>query len=299
MALDSAIITENAAYYLADYPQFVACNKFTSASKFDADGAVGGDDDTDTAYPIQAISDGHNGSYSRPDAAAQVHWLLCVFEAAATVDCLFIAIQSTGHATCEVTAYVTDGSTTEQISNFDTDYFDSNKRVYMPKLQASGDTGTQQRQWTGVTRLVLKFDAGAGHTCRPLITEVIAGQQCQMPSPPLYPYGDSDKLSQVERGESKSGIISLYKDWSGKQSLASKWLLADPAKIKALAVATDYFTRPVLWVPNPYTIPGNAYIMVPEAHDLKLPRPEVNKYEWEFNAVEQGGSLVSAETVAL
>jgi hypothetical protein len=295
MALASAIITTDAAYYLADSPQFVACNKFTSASKFDSDGAIAGDDDTDPLYPIQAISDGHNGSYSRPDAVAQVHYLICVFEAAATVDCLFVAMQSTGHATCTISAYLVTGGDSQQITNFDADYFDTHKRMYMPMLQTTGDTGTQQRQWTGVARLILKFDAGAGHECLPLVTEVIAGQQCQMPSPPLYPYGDSDKVSQVERGESKSGIVSLYKDWSGKQRLESKWLLASPTKVKALAVATDYFARPVLWVPNPYTLPGNSYIMVPESSDLKLPRPEVNRYEWEFLATEQGGSIVSAE----
>lgn len=302
MALDSALKeTADETYYAADFPQFLAPVAIAATSGWgETEGVT---TDTDSSYPIGAIYDGHTATWSRPDSQHRDWYLKVALSAASSIDAIFFTVNSfglSGAAGITVTLKVSDGSTTTTITGVPSGVVDgTSRRFYFPSLQVSGDTGAQRRLFTGVTAVYICFDSGVGNTCRPKVSEVIVGQQRQMPEQPLYPYTMLNSRSTVERAVSMSGIKTLYQFVAGMRWVKAKWSLAYADITPLTSLIADCgggLATTIVWVASPYLDPHVAYLMVPESDEIEFDREAVNPVHFEIEMTEQGGSLIVDET---
>jgi hypothetical protein len=317
MALASAQIgsTDN-GYYQADKPTMLACPPFADGgnTKWRTDGVVGSADQADADYPVQSAYDGQLATFTRPTSAQQVWYFIADLATGFwTIDAIFLHVQDvddTNNATYLSWDVSADGSVWESIDNLDTHYGTTpmvNSAIYRefwPILQDSGsDSGDDQRQWTGARYLRIKFDADAGETCQPQINELIVGQQRQMPTRPLYPFGEDDDDASNEVFISQSGQRTIYQTYGGGKSIEARWVFGnatDAAKIKSgstgLRADMKYGARPFIWCPNPYTAKDTAYLMTSRSpNEFRMKRTSSVQWEFQIDATETGGSYLVNE----
>jgi hypothetical protein len=305
--------TDN-AYYVADRPTMLACPIFEAGTRWNADGDIGTADDSDSDYPVPAAYDGAMHTYTRGAQQQQVWYFIAELPTGfRTIDAVFVHIQDVdSDANVTMTAAVSDDGSDwtgpppggDVISNISETLGDGQLyRFFFPELERAGDSGDDQRQWTGAKYFRLGFDAGGGQVCRPQLNELIIGQQRQMPTNPLYPLGEDDDDARNEVFVSRSGVRTIYQNFGGAKSLAARWVFGtatDAAKIKSAATGLradmSYGARPFVWCPAPYTAPNTAYLMALRSpNDFRMPRTSSVQWEWALDAVEQGGALVVDE----
>jgi hypothetical protein len=299
MAIASALITgDDNNNHINNYPTLFGMVPFSSA-EWTTDGA-GGADITDSDYPAVASFDNHMANNTRPTPTAQVRWFEGTLNTSfSSVDCLFLHVPAQGHASTTITVYLSDGSTDVEITNVDTDYFQTGVRMFMPLLQISGDTGTDQRRFTGVTLVKVKFDAGGGNTGIPQVAECAVGLQSQMYAPPMYPDGDNDDAGNISVFSSQTGVQTSYSFVHGMKRLTNGLFFPDSDASQQLLdwrQYTGYGRWPFVYCPNPSSAPNTAWVMrQDDPGSFEFPLLGPNHREYILNATEQGGSLLVDE----
>ena len=304
MALPSALLTgDDVTNHAADYPAIMGTTRLSSG-RWNADGNPATADASDASYPATGAYDGHCGTMTRMDAAAQVRWYVADRGANPDpLDALFLHCIEQGYASATLTVYVSDGSTDEEITSISSDHFQSSKRLFVTEMQMSGDSGDEQRQWTTARYIKLKFDAGAGHTCRPQLTEVIAGEQRQLGRLPLHPYSGIDEDTAMDASTTLAGAESTTTHYAGAHAMSGvQYRFENTTQrdlVRSMWADCGRGARPWIWCPNPDTAPDTAYLMrwtESSPRKLRLRRIDgPNIWEWTINAVEQGGYLLVDE----
>jgi len=298
MTISNAAVGATAnGYYLADKPSMLACSRLTSAKWCDT-GAAADDDHTDTDYPVTALDDGHSAVYTRGNQAQQVWWLRCTLNTAQQiVDSIFMLATNLADVDT-ITFYASDDSTNNEITSLAKADFSAYGRLFSPALLMTGYSGTQQVQWSGCTVIKIKFDAGGGDTCRPLVWEFAAGEQCQMPIQPNYPFDPDELEGGFEETESQSGVVSTVGKYTGKRILnASFFSGSDTVDTAVLRFYRETVCgrNPFVWCRLPYSLPNVAFQMRMSNPALSRPKQALHNRTWELPAKEQGGRLYEDE----
>lgn len=311
MALDSALISgADLTGYFSGCPMLLKTGLATTC-KWCNTGASGDDDDTDTDYPVSAAYDGHSGRATRPNDAQQVWWFRAVLPSSTVyVDSFFIHLLDLDESDVETTTtiYISDESTDEQITSWDNaslELVDGSpaKRMFVGQMYKSGDTSADRRRWTGATVLKIKFDAGAGNTCRPQLLEVAVGRGYVFPHQPLYPDDELNRTSSWDTAETVSGIVQNYIHHIGRQTGSCRFQPNSAASAQNLFYAwnsTNYGASPFVWARRPlteYTISNmtGPLIVAADTKELKLAREDYGRWALEFSWKEQGGRFADYE----
>jgi hypothetical protein len=304
MAIASALITSAAhTDFLADRPTILGSYMGAGVTAEWTAAGDGGADITDAAYPVGALFDGHMATWTRPATASRYRYLEVSFATAITIDALFLHVLALNlndvtTPAVTVTVYNAGGDSVALVTEYGTAYFSTKKRLFAPDLTIAGDANTDQRQFSAITKVVIKFDAANGFTCQPQVCELIVGQQAQMPCWPLYPYDDDARASGVEKYDSPSGIGKIYETFAGAKRMDGMIVHSASTLARAQLVrsSTRHWTRPFVWAGNPLSLPNAAYLMRPERPELfTLLRTGPDRYELPIVATEQGGSLLGDE----
>ena len=293
MTIGHTLITgDDAAYHALDKPALFAVRR-QSVARWNDTGAPAAADETDPAYPISAAYDGHFGTQTRPLGAQEIWWYVGTLDTT-TVDAILLHIYDADEAA--VTVYLSDGATDHPITSIASDYFATAKRLFCPKLWIASDSEDDQRRFTGVLYIKIRFVKSAS-TCTPAVTEVAAGRQRQLRRMPLEPYDDAARRSGLGEYESKSGIVTKQGNFLGKFALSADWSTEESqmgALFRDWWSDTKYGLLPFIWCPAPKSAPNSATLMV-SGSDFNLPRVKANIREISVRAIEQGGSLLVDE----
>jgi hypothetical protein len=302
MAVTVTTITGiDATHFQRGEPAFLAA-PIPTAARWTDTGNPTAASKNDAAFPVQAAYDGHMGSITRPNAAQQTWWFTATLPSPNIVTAIFLGLRTTAMngASCTTTVYVSDTTTDAGdvaiTGAFDADHFGAGaaKRLGAAMLQVSGDSGTTQRKFSGVAYIKIKFDAGAGKTCRPQITELIAGQLRQLDRLPLHPYSQYALDTRVDSHLAANGAESVVVHYAGARNLEGvEWQFDADMRDRIVSLWGDcgYGARPVVFLEDASdeTAPLLLRLTSKELRLLRVNGPY--SWAWTLNAVEQGGTL--------
>ena len=305
MAIESTVITgDHATGYSADAPCLAASTRGT-AGRWNADGNPATADASDAAYPATAAYDGNYSTITRM-AAGATRWYVLTLPSS-TVDCISVHVHDAGLAGgatyAEMTAYLSDSEATPtdlEITGITSARarFDGNpQRLFVPRLQISGDTGDTARRFTGAVYLKLKFVADAG-TCRPQLSECHAGRARQMQRRYLYPDNERALVGNNRLHTATSGLVTRYQVHGGLIRLDERFALTSSTEADEMASwfeDTSHGLHKTIWCPRPKSAPDTYALINMDTDALNLPRQHVGQWDFRLQGLEDGGFPRSSE----
>lgn len=232
--------------------------------------SVGGSDETDSDFPAGRVGDGYHQSMTKPDHAASTWYLHIDLGAVVVFDTLVLA----GHnfntvGLTSVTVRETDASwtSTSLIASFSVP--SSNARLVSVNLDDGNST--PQRYSSRYIRITMV----AGGAVIPEIGEVYLGRRRQMRRFFNLPFDRTPSESLVDMIQSSSGVFSPYVRNRGRRRFQVSYRkLADATTIDELQnwfAESKQGTKPSLFIPQPGSLPNNAYFVFPQPAELKFP----------------------------
>ena len=286
--------------HVANQPTLLG-QRYLTDGRWNQDGDPTTADDSDTAYPASAAYDGNCGTMTRP-ASAQTIWYYIGWLPVTTLDAIFIHVLSGegGDGTPRFSAQLLDAAFNAlEIELCGSEWFICNKRLFVPDIKISGDSGNDQREFTAAVYVRLKFDCTvSGGDGRPQISEIITGNQRQLSRGPLYPYDVLNRNAMIQAHSSASGIITSITHFENKLDLRADFSLDGTAQrnqITSFWADIGGGARPFIWCPQPQSAQNTAWLMTSRKKLLELPRIEYAIWNWSLDTIEQGGYLLGDE----
>jgi len=302
MAWSSAAIS---ATYLAaralDKPMLIGANELrpdrVSSIQWRTSGSFSsGSDGTATNGPARRAGDGFTSMYTYPSSAANTWYYLMKWTTAATFDALVII----GHN------FGTIGGLTVTLDVADDDAFSSNLQTIATISPGSSNdrsvaltlkhTGSDPRQYTGVTRARLKVTKGSSHT--PQFSELILGRSHQLTYKPDIEYATFNEESSTDESETLTGEVGGVTNYERRKLLEADLTLQDETeatKIKDWWSDCKGGTKPFVWIEEPTTTPSSAMLMMLSEKRAPLNYIDGALQTYRISAREQSPFLLAAE----
>lgn len=297
MAYSSAAITAaDLAYLAADKPIIGTQFKLTpSTCIWHNSGST--TDRTDSTYPARRAYEGLTGFATKPTtASADKTWFLSFVMPWPYVEIDFVGIVGHNFGTLHTDGALTVTLEIDDASNFATAISipitvttsTSNARIMALSLK---HTGSAALRYSTVRYVRLKITRAATNFT-PEIGELVLGRRLQMYYKPDVPYDVYARHSSSETSVTHGGVIYRTTYYKGARTLAASWEDDNStlhSEIDAFISASDYKTRPFVWIENPNSAPASWNYMCADDVDHALPLDEnPSKRVFELQATEQG-----------
>lgn len=293
---DSTALAAVASYIAADKPFLGTQFKLTpSACTWHNSGST--TDRTNSTYPSRRAYDGLPGLVTKPTtASADKVWYLSFVMPYPYVDIDFVGIIGHNFGSLHTDGALTITLEIDDASNFATAISipitvttsTSNARIMALSLK---HTGSDALRYSSVRYCRLKIARGATNFT-PEIGDLVLGRRVQMYHKPDVPYDVYARHSSAETTITHGGVIYRTTYYKGARILSAAWEEDNTtlhSDIESFISASDYKTRPFVWIENPNSAPASWHLMVADDVNHFMPLDEnPSKRVFELQATEQG-----------